>query len=75
LVTDEIDHVEAREIVTADGVCHDVDVIALATGFDAHAFVRPPRSSVATASVLDDAWRDGPYAHLTVSVPAFPTLS
>jgi len=27
--------------VTTDGRLHEVDVIALATGFDAHAFMRP----------------------------------
>jgi hypothetical protein len=28
-------------IVTRDGVLHEVDVLVLATGFDAHAYMRP----------------------------------
>ncbi len=41
LVTADIDHVERRGIVTADGVLHEADIIVLATGFDTHAFFRP----------------------------------
>ena len=41
LVDEGIHLVEPRGIVTADGELHELDVIVLATGFDAHAFVRP----------------------------------
>ena len=36
-----IDHVEPRGVVTADGTVHELDLLVLATGFDARAYVRP----------------------------------
>ncbi len=41
LVTEAIDHVEPRGVVTADGTLHELDLLVLATGFDARAYVRP----------------------------------
>jgi cation diffusion facilitator CzcD-associated flavoprotein CzcO len=74
LVTEGIDHVEPRGIVTADGVLHELDVIALATGFDAHAFMRPMSLTGRDGLTLEDAWQDGPRAHLTVALPGFPNF-
>lgn len=74
LVTEGIDHIEPRGIVTADGVLHEVDVIALATGFDAHAYMRPMRLTGRDGVTIDDAWSDGPRAHLTVAIPGFPNM-
>lgn len=74
LVTDGIDHIESRGIVTDDGVLHEVDVIALATGFDAHAFMRPMQLAGRDGVTLEEAWADGPRAHLTVAMPGFPNL-
>lgn len=74
LVTDGIDHIESRGIVTADGVLHEVDVIALATGFDAHAFMRPMQLTGRDGVTIDEAWAGGPRAHLTVAMPGFPNL-
>ncbi|MGB8406772.1 MAG: NAD(P)/FAD-dependent oxidoreductase [Mycobacterium sp.] len=74
LVTDGIDHIEPRGIVTADGVLHEVDVIALATGFDAHAFMRPMQLIGRDGVTIDEAWAGGPRAHLTVAMPGFPNL-
>jgi cation diffusion facilitator CzcD-associated flavoprotein CzcO len=60
--------------VTADGTLHAVDVLVLATGFDAHAYVRP-LAVVGEAGVsLDEAWVDGPMAYRSVAVPGFPNL-
>src|SRR6476659_5791441 len=41
LVSQAIDHVEPRGVVTADGTLHELDLLVLATGFDARAYVRP----------------------------------
>ncbi len=41
LVTDSIERVEPEGIRTADGRLHELDVLVLATGFDAHAYMRP----------------------------------
>lgn len=36
-----IDHVRPEGVVTADGRLHELDVLAFATGFDAHAYMQP----------------------------------
>lgn len=74
LVTDGIARIVADGIVTADGTHHPADVIALATGFDAHAHMRPMRIENADGLSLDEAWADGPRAHMTMQVPGFPNF-
>jgi cation diffusion facilitator CzcD-associated flavoprotein CzcO len=74
LVTEPIDHVAADGIVTADGRLHGVDVIALATGFDAHAYFRPMTLTGEHGFTLDEAWSNGPRAHMTVSLSGFPNF-
>ncbi|WP_273455129.1 flavin-containing monooxygenase [Nevskia ramosa] len=74
LVTDEIDHIDARGVVTKDGVLHEVDVLALATGFDAHAYFRPLELRNVQGRTLSEAWKQGPYALRTVAVPGFPNF-
>jgi len=41
VVTEAIDHIEPRGVMTADGTLHELDVLVFATGFDARAYVRP----------------------------------
>lgn len=72
LVTEGIDYVNERGVVTTDGELHEVDVLVLATGFDAHAFMRPMRLVGENGVTIDEAWRDGPRAYNTVAVPGFP---
>jgi cation diffusion facilitator CzcD-associated flavoprotein CzcO len=74
LITDAIDHIEARGVVTADGTLHELDVLVLATGFDAHAYVRPIELTGANGLTLEEAWVDGPQAYRSVAVPGFPNL-
>jgi cation diffusion facilitator CzcD-associated flavoprotein CzcO len=74
LVTETIAHIEPQGIVTADGVLHRVDVIVYATGFDAHAYMRPMTITGADGLTLDEAWADGPRAYRTVAIPGFPNL-
>jgi cation diffusion facilitator CzcD-associated flavoprotein CzcO/acetyl esterase/lipase len=74
LVTDPIDRVVPDGIRTSDGAVHPVDVIVLATGFDAHAYVRPMEIVGEHGLTLERAWKDGPRAYRTVSMPGFPNL-
>ena len=74
LVTDAIDHVEPRGVVTKDGRLHELDVLVLATGFDAHAYMRPLELTGEDGLTLDEAWRDGRRAYRTVAVPGFPNF-
>jgi cation diffusion facilitator CzcD-associated flavoprotein CzcO len=74
LVTDGIERIEPRGILTTDGVLHEVDVIVLATGFDAHAYGRPLDLVGEDGRTLEQAWAEGPRAYRTVSVPGFPNF-
>ncbi len=75
LVDTGIDHVQEGGIVTADGVLHELDVIVLATGFDAHALVRPLELIGPGGLRLSEAWSERePYGYRSVAVPGFPNV-
>ena len=74
VITDTIDHIEPRGVVTADGVLHELDLLVYATGFDARAYVRPMEVIGEGGISLDEAWADGPMAYRSIAVPGFPNL-
>lgn len=74
VVTAAIDHIEPRGVVTADGVLHELDVLVLATGFNAHAYTAPMQVYGENGQSLDEAWADGPRAYRSVTVPGFPNM-
>lgn len=74
LVTDPIDHVEAKGIVTKDGTLHELDIICLATGYHAAEHMLPMTMSVEDGPDLDELWKDGPRGYRTVSLPGFPNF-
>jgi cation diffusion facilitator CzcD-associated flavoprotein CzcO len=74
LVTAGIERIEPRGIVTEDGTLHELDVIVYATGFDAHAYMRPMEITGQDGLTLAEAWAGGPRAYLTVAIPGFPNL-
>jgi cation diffusion facilitator CzcD-associated flavoprotein CzcO len=74
VIDDAIDHIEPAGVVTADGTLHELDLLVLATGFDAHAYVRPMNIIGEHGLALDDAWADGPHAYRSVAMPGFPNL-
>jgi cation diffusion facilitator CzcD-associated flavoprotein CzcO len=75
LVDTGIDHIQERGIVTDDGVLHELDVIVLATGFDAHAFVRPMELIGPGGLKLSEVWTERePYGYRTVALPGFPNV-
>lgn len=74
LVDTAIDHIDERGVVTSDGRVHEVDAIVLATGFDAHAFMRPMNIVGHNGVTLDEHWAEGPTAHLGVGLPGFPNF-
>lgn len=75
-----IERVEARGIRTADGVLHELDVIVLATGFDAvsgsYGAVRGGIRGRGGARLVADHWAGagGPSAYLGLFVAGFPNL-
>jgi cation diffusion facilitator CzcD-associated flavoprotein CzcO len=74
VVTTAIERVEPTGVVTADGELHELDVLVLATGFDAHAYLRPVELTGPGGITLEEAWRDGPRAYRTIALPGFPNF-
>lgn len=72
VITGEIARVVPEGVVTPDNVVHECDVLVLATGFDAHAYVRPMQLVGVDGYTLDEAWADGPRGYATVAQPGFP---
>ena len=74
LVTEGIEHIEPRGVRTRDGRLHKLDVLVLATGFKAHAFMRPMAVIGRDGETLARAWADRPSAYLSISIPGFPNF-
>jgi cation diffusion facilitator CzcD-associated flavoprotein CzcO len=73
LVVDSIDRVEAGGVVTADGTLHELDILVLATGFDAHAWGVEEVVNQDGLS-LKQAWAQGTRAYRSVAMPGFPNF-
>lgn len=74
LVRSDIQRIEATGIRTEDGVLHEVDVIALATGFRTDQFMRPMKIRGRNAADLETLWAERPVAYLAISMPDFPNF-
>jgi len=74
LVTESIARIEPRGVRTVDGRLHELDVIALATGFEAHAYTAPIDVRGVDAVALDSVWNQSLEAYRSMAVPGFPNL-
>ncbi|MGV0814547.1 NAD(P)/FAD-dependent oxidoreductase [Mycolicibacterium boenickei] len=74
LVDDPIQEFTRTGIRTADGTHHEVDAVVLATGFQAHNYMRPMSVVGRDGITLDDAWVKGPRAYRMTAIPGFPNL-
>jgi cation diffusion facilitator CzcD-associated flavoprotein CzcO len=74
VVTENIDRVEAGAVITSDGVRHDLDVLVLATGFHAQAFLQPMQVEGENGIALDDVWRQTTVNYRSVAIPHMPNL-
>lgn len=74
LITESIDKVEPQGIRTSDGALHELDVMVLATGFDAAAFILPTKVTGANGADLEQQWHGAPRAHRSVAIPNFPNF-
>jgi cation diffusion facilitator CzcD-associated flavoprotein CzcO len=74
LVTEGIEQVEPTGVRTRDGRLHELDVLVLATGFKADAFMRPMQVVGQDGQTLADVWADRPSAYLSISIPGFPNF-
>jgi cation diffusion facilitator CzcD-associated flavoprotein CzcO len=74
LVTEGIERIEEDGVRTRDGRLHELDVLVLATGFKAHAFMRPMIVVGRDGETLARAWAERPSAYLSISIPGFPNF-
>jgi cation diffusion facilitator CzcD-associated flavoprotein CzcO len=74
LVTEEIEQIEKSGVRTKDGKLHELDVLILATGFRVDRFMRPMNVIGRNGTLLDEAWSDGPFAYMAITIPEFPNL-
>jgi cation diffusion facilitator CzcD-associated flavoprotein CzcO len=74
LVDAGIERIEERGIRTRDGKLHELDLIVLATGFNAHQFMRPMRVLGRDGKTLEDVWKRNTPAYRSVSLPGFPNF-
>jgi cation diffusion facilitator CzcD-associated flavoprotein CzcO len=74
LVNDPIAKVTSHAIRTNDGTQRPVDVLVLATGFQAHGFVAPMEIIGEGGRTLAHVWDGAPRAYLGMSVPGFPNF-
>ncbi len=74
VITDRIERIEPEGVRTADGRLHELDVLILATGFQAHNYMRPMNVTGEDGVKLDEVWATGPQAHRTVAIPGFPNM-
>jgi len=74
LVTAAIEQVLPAGIRTRDGEYHALDVLVLATGFQAAEAMVPFPVQGRDGADLNTTWRDGARAYLGCTVPGFPNL-
>jgi cation diffusion facilitator CzcD-associated flavoprotein CzcO len=78
LVTDSITRVTSTGVVTVDSTGkpteRPLDVLVCATGFDVQHSLADVHISGRKGQTLDDAFADGPQAHLGLTVAGFPNL-
>jgi len=73
LVSESIDRIEPRGIVTGDGQLHELDVLVLATGFRPHDWGIDPIIGPEGTSIKE-AWAQGPRTYRSVTMPGFPNF-
>ena len=74
LVTEPVVAVEPDAVVTADGTRHEVDAIALGTGFDVTGSFERIEICGSEGRSLTEAWGGGMHTHLGITVAGFPEL-
>ena len=74
LITDPIERITPKGLLTKRGVQHDVDVMVYATGFHASRFLWPMAIKGKDGRDLREHWGDDPRAYLGVVVPGYPNL-
>ena len=74
IVKGKIDRIVPDGVVMADGTHVKLDVLVYATGFDAHAYMRPMNVMGLNGTTIDEAWKEKIYSYGGIALPGFPML-
>ncbi|CAN7541988.1 NAD(P)/FAD-dependent oxidoreductase [Phenylobacterium sp. LjRoot219] len=74
VVVEGVERIEPRGVVTRDGQLHELDVLVFATGFDAHAYLRPIKVTGERGVTLDEVWREVPLTYRAIAAPQMPNF-
>ncbi|MGH9115279.1 MAG: flavin-containing monooxygenase [Acidimicrobiales bacterium] len=74
LISDAIERIDPRGVVTAGGKLHEADVVIYATGFTASDFLVPMTIVGRDGRELHAQWDGDARAYLGITVPGFPNM-
>ena len=74
LVTEDIDRITPRGILTSDGTEHELDTIVYSTGFYTTSYLTAFDVTGRDGVSISDAWHDGAQAYLGINTSGFPNL-
>jgi 4-hydroxyacetophenone monooxygenase len=74
LVTDRIERITPKGVVTADGTEHEVDVLIYGTGFTASNFLSTLKVKGRGGRDLHGEWNGDARAYLGITTPGFPNF-
>ena len=74
LVTEPIERITSRGVITQDGKEREIDVLVCATGFETVQLLSSIKVSGAHGVELRDSWSNGPEAFQGITVAGFPNM-
>jgi cation diffusion facilitator CzcD-associated flavoprotein CzcO len=74
IVKGEIARIVPDGVLMADSTRVALDVLVYATGFDAHAYMRPMTVTGLNGTTIDEAWTEKIYSYGGIALPGFPNL-
>lgn len=72
--TGRIARIVPQGVEMADGTLKELDVLVYATGFDAHAYMRPMKVTGPNGVTIDEVWKNKIYSYGGIALPGFPNL-
>jgi cation diffusion facilitator CzcD-associated flavoprotein CzcO len=72
--TGRIARIVPNGVMLADGTVKELDVLVYATGFDAHAYMRPMKVTGLNGATVDEVWKDRIYSYGGIALPGFPNM-
>ncbi|MBM9589398.1 NAD(P)/FAD-dependent oxidoreductase [Leptospira sp. 201903075] len=74
LVTEGIEKINEKGVVTKDGKLHELDVIILATGFHPFNFMRPMNLTGKNGTSIETVWKKKVQAYRSLFIPHLPNF-